>query len=76
MQFISLVLAIIGLALIASLEFRRNAQSGLGFITGIALGACLAISMTWVKSVQTYERVALFPFTTLVGLVVHSFYCL
>lgn len=68
MQFISLVLAILGVALIASPEFRRNAQSGFGFITGIASGACLAISMTWVKCVQKYERVALFPLMTLVGL--------
>lgn len=67
MQLLSLALAIIGIGLIASPEFSYNLKAGFGLITGILSGACLAISMTWVRTVQKYEQVAIFPLMALVG---------
>ncbi len=68
LQLISLVLAIIGVAMIGSPEFHHNNQATFGFVTGIVSGACLAISMTWVRHVQKFESVAILPLMSLVGI--------
>lgn len=67
-QLISLILAVIGVALIASPEFSHNIHAGWGFISGIVSGACLAISMTWVRQTHKQEEVQIFPLMSLVGL--------
>lgn len=67
-QLISLVLAIIGVGLIASPEFAHNIQAGWGFVSGIVSGACLAISMTWIRQTHQYQTVAILPLMALVGI--------
>lgn len=67
LQIISLLLAIFGVALIASPEFSQNLKAGWGFVSGIVSGACLAISMTWVRQTHKCEEVQIFPLMALVG---------
>lgn len=67
-RIISLVLAVFGIGLIASPEFASNMQAGFGFVAGIASGACLALSMTWVRQAHRYETVAILPLMTLVAI--------
>ena len=67
-QLISLVLAIIGVGLIASPEFAYNIQAGWGFVSGIVSGACLAVSMTWIRQTHQYQTVAILPLMALVGI--------
>lgn len=67
-QLISLVLAIIGVGLIASPEFAHNIQAGWGFVSGIVSGACLAVSMTWIRQTHQYQTVAILPLMALVGI--------
>lgn len=66
-QLVSLVIALVGVSLIASPEFGRNVQAGFGFIAGIVSGLCLAVSMTLVRQVHCYEPVPIFPLMALVG---------
>ncbi|WP_131668881.1 DMT family transporter [Psychrobacter pygoscelis] len=49
LQLISLLIALIGVAFIASPEFDYNADAAQGFITGIISGAMLAASMTFIR---------------------------
>lgn len=66
-QLVSLVLAIIGVGLIASPEFAHNLKAGWGFVAGIVSGGCLALSMTFVRQTHKAEEVAIFPLMALVG---------
>lgn len=61
LQFLSLVLAILGIILIASPEISHNHQALWGFIAGIASGFFLALSMLYVRKAQQVETTALFP---------------
>lgn len=67
-QLLSLCLAVVGVALIASPEFAHNLQAGWGFVSGIVSGAFLAISMTFVRQTNRCENVAIFPMMSLVGI--------
>ena len=49
LQLISLLIALIGVAFIASPEFDYNVDAAQGFITGIISGAMLAASMTFIR---------------------------
>lgn len=66
-QLISLVLAIVGVALIASPEFKQNIQADWGFVSGILSGAALAISMAWIRQTHRYQTVPILPLMALVG---------
>lgn len=68
LQLFSLLLAISGVAMIASPEFRHNADAGWGFMSGIISGAMLALSMVYVRKTQQVEKTALFPLMLLVSL--------
>lgn len=67
LQLFSLVLAIIGVAMIASPEFTHNTQATSGFVMGIASGAMLAGSMVFIRkahqaeTVVTGQEVGIFP---------------
>ncbi|MFC0821016.1 DMT family transporter [Moraxella marmotae] len=67
-QLASLVLAVIGVGLIASPEFGHNAKAGFGLVAGIISGACLAISMTWIRQAHRQATVAILPLMSLVGI--------
>lgn len=61
LQVVSLTLAVGGVVLIGSPEFNHNAHALWGFVSGIASGGLLALSMVFVRKTHEVERVALFP---------------
>lgn len=61
LQVVSLILAVGGVVLIGSPEFNHNAHALWGFVSGIASGGLLALSMVFVRKTHEVERVALFP---------------
>lgn len=63
-----LVLALLGVALIASPEFSQNTQALLGFATGIASGFALAVSMTLLKEAQKRHALDLSYAMTWIGI--------
>ena len=67
LQILSLIMAISGVALIASPEFGHNSNAAWGFISGIVSGGMLALSMTFVRKTHQIERVSLFPMMLLVS---------
>ncbi|SMB78465.1 EamA domain-containing membrane protein RarD [Pasteurella testudinis DSM 23072] len=68
LQLFSLMLAIGGVALIASPEFGHNSNAGWGFVSGIVSGGMLALSMVFVRKTQQVEQTALFPLMLLISL--------
>jgi len=60
-QMASLVLAVIGVALIASPEFAQNDRAAWGLLSGVVSGAMLALSMASIRKVHTFAPVALLP---------------
>lgn len=67
MQLLSLVMASVGVALIASPEFAHNDAALWGFVSGIASGAFLAISMAYIRRTHEVVRVPILPMMTIVG---------
>lgn len=61
LQILSLLLAVYGVAMIASPEFGHNGQAVWGFVSGIVSGMMLALSMVFVRKTHEVERVSLFP---------------
>lgn len=61
LQMLSLVVAVTGVALIGSPEFGRNTHAVWGFVSGIASGAMLALSMVFIRKTHQIEQTALFP---------------
>lgn len=61
LQVLSLLLAVVGVALIGSPEFGHNGNAVWGFVSGIISGAMLALSMTFVRKTHQIEPVPLFP---------------
>ncbi|TNG94571.1 DMT family transporter [Pasteurellaceae bacterium USgator11] len=68
LQLCSLLLAICGVALIASPEFGYNSNASWGFVSGIISGGMLALSMVFVRKTQQVEQTALFPLMLLISL--------
>ena len=68
LQMLSLVLAVAGVALIASPEFGHNTDAAWGFISGLISGAMLALSMVFIRKTHQVEQVKLFPMMLLVSL--------
>lgn len=60
LQLISLLLAVVGVALIASPEFGHNQQAAWGFVSGILSGAMLAGSMTLIRQTHEIEKTPIF----------------
>lgn len=67
MQLLSLVMASVGVALIASPEFAHNDAALWGFVSGIASGAFLAISMAYIRRTHEVVHVPILPMMTIVG---------
>lgn len=67
LQLFSLVLAISGVAMIASPEFGHNNNAAWGFVSGIISGGMLALSMVFVRKTHQVEKTALFPLMLLVS---------
>lgn len=66
-QLLSLLVAVFGVAMIASPEFASNLQAGWGFVSGILSGACLAISMVLIKKADERQAMPIFTLMTWVG---------
>lgn len=66
-QLLSLVVAVVGVGLIASPEFRHNLNAGWGFVAGIISGAFLAISMSFIRQAHKSAPVPIFSLMSLVG---------
>ena len=60
LQVLSLLLAVVGVALIGSPEFGHNDNAVWGFVSGIISGAMLALSMVFVRKTHQIEPVPLF----------------
>ena len=67
LQMLSLVIAVTGVALIASPEFGHNNQAAWGFVSGIISGAMLALSMVFIRKTHQIEQVKLLPMMLLVS---------
>ncbi|OOR92342.1 EamA family transporter [Moraxella caviae] len=67
MQLLSLVLASLGVAFIASPEFAHNKAALWGFVSGIASGAFLALSMAFIRRTHETVSVPILPMMTIVG---------
>ncbi|WP_165088848.1 DMT family transporter [Neisseria yangbaofengii] len=61
LQMLSLLIAITGVAFIGSPEFGYNGNAVWGFVSGIASGAMLALSMVFIRKTHQIEQTALFP---------------
>lgn len=67
LQLLNLVLAVIGVAMIASPELNHNTQATWGFVMGVASGVMLAGSMVFIRkthqaeTVITGQEVGIFP---------------
>lgn len=68
LQLFSLLLAVAGVALIASPEFGRNPHAAWGLISGMVSGGMLAASMTFVRKTHEAEPTPLLPLMLLVSL--------
>ncbi|WP_413520563.1 DMT family transporter [Psychrobacter glacincola] len=68
LQLVSLVLAMLGVAMIGSPEFAQNTAATWGFITGIVSGAMLAASMTFIRKTHDTEPTSIFMLMQLVSI--------
>lgn len=68
LQLLSLILAILGVSLIASPEIQQNQQALWGFASGLISGFFLALSMVYVRKAQQVEIVHIFPLMLLLSL--------
>ena len=59
-QIASLALALVGIAVIGSPEFGRNSRALWGFVSGIASGLMLSLSMVFIRKTHQAEPTALF----------------
>ncbi|MDO4441486.1 MAG: DMT family transporter [Moraxella sp.] len=66
-QLVSLIMASIGVAFIASPEFATNDAALWGFAAGIASGGFLALSMAYIRRVHEVTKVAILPLMTIIG---------
>ncbi len=64
----SLLIATLGVSLIASPEFGHNQQAAWGFVSGIVSGLMLALSLIFIRKTHEVERVPLFSMMMLVSL--------
>lgn len=68
LQLVSLVLAMLGVAMIGSPEFAQNKAATWGFVTGIISGAMLAASMTFIRKTHDTEPTPIFVLMQLVSI--------
>ncbi|WP_174674044.1 DMT family transporter [Pasteurella oralis] len=61
LQLFSLCLAVFGVALIGSPEFKQNDNALWGFVSGIVSGLMLALSMVYIRKTQQAAVTPIFP---------------
>ena len=67
-QIASLALALVGIAVIGSPEFGHNSHALWGFVSGIASGLMLSLSMVFIRKTHQAEPTALFALMLLVSI--------
>ena len=67
-QIASLALALVGIAVIGSPEFGHNSRALWGFVSGIASGLMLSLSMVFIRKTHQAEPTALFALMLLVSI--------
>lgn len=68
LQLASLLIAIVGVMLIASPELQHNIEAGYGIFIGLLSGACLAASMASIRQVHRIEPISIFPLMWLISI--------
>ncbi len=68
LQIISLFIAIIGIALIASPEFAHNNKATWGFVAGVVSASMLAGSMTFIRKTHETQKTQILPLMTLISI--------
>lgn len=67
LQLLSLLIAVVGVALIASPEFAHNNNATWGFVSGIVSGSMLALSMTFIRKTHEASKTPILPLMTLIS---------
>ncbi|MFC2292438.1 MAG: DMT family transporter [Kingella oralis] len=67
-QIASLALALVGIAVIGSPEFGRNSRALWGFVSGIASGLMLSLSMVFIRKTHQAEPTSIFALMLLVSI--------
>lgn len=68
LQLASLLIATIGVILIASPELQNNIEASYGIFIGLLSGACLAASMASIRQAHSIEPISIFPLMWLISI--------
>ena len=68
LQLASLLIATVGVILIASPELQNNIEAGYGIFIGLLSGACLAASMASIRQAHSIEPISIFPLMWLISI--------
>ena len=68
LQLASLLIATVGVVLIASPERQHNIEAGYGIFIGLLSGACLAASMASIRQAHCIEPISIFPLMWLISI--------
>ncbi|WP_454905748.1 DMT family transporter [Aggregatibacter sp.] len=68
LQLASLLIATVGVILIASPELQNNIEAGYGIFIGLLSGACLAASMASIRQAHRIEPISIFPLMWLISM--------
>ena len=68
LQLASLLIATVGVILIASPELQNNIEAGYGIFIGLLSGACLAASMASIRQAHRIEPISIFPLMWLISI--------
>ena len=68
LQLVSLLIATVGVILIASPELQNNIEASYGIFIGLLSGACLAASMASIRQAHSIEPISIFPLMWLISI--------
>ena len=68
LQLASLLIATVGVILIASPELQNNIEAGYGIFIGLLSGACLAASMASIRQAHSIEPISILPLMWLISI--------
>lgn len=68
LQLVSLLIATVGVILIASPELKNNIEASYGIFIGLLSGACLAASMASIRQAHSIEPISIFPLMWLISI--------
>lgn len=68
LQLVSLLIATVGVIVIASPELKNNIEASYGIFIGLLSGACLAASMASIRQAHSIEPISIFPLMWLISI--------